>query len=156
MLNLPKHVMQWQRWLPSALFWKRILRINRKLLIVGCSQYRLIVAAPKDSSEWNRSCRFWIRFGHFKKKSSDFAFSCMKRSRVNPGWKTSSVSPICPVSLPYVNNLLIRCCLCGRRDGTFFIPRVYTRMLLTEYFTRDNLQSEHNIVPAKRDGVFTW
>ena len=53
-----------------------------------------------------------------------------------------------------------RNCLYGRRDGMFagtgrFSSQVYMRMFLPEDdFTRDNLQSQHNIVPAKRDGVF--
>ena len=36
-------------------------------------------------------------------------------------------------------------CLYGRRDGMF---------AGTGRFTRYNLQSQHNIVPAKRDGAF--
>ena len=56
------------------------------------------------------------------------------------------------VSWLYVDSLMSDC-LYGRRncmdvcpDGTFFILN----------FTRDNLQSQHNIVLAKRDGVFRW
>ena len=49
----------------------------------------------------------------------------------------------------------------GRRDGMFagvgrFSSRVYMRMFLAGTISpRHNLQSQHNIVPAKRDGVFT-
>ena len=44
---------------------------------------------------------------------------------------------------------IFRSCLYGRRDGTFFSPG-----LRENVSTWDNLQSQHNIVPAKRDGVF--
>ena len=40
------------------------------------------------------------------------------------------------------------------RDGTFFIPGLHENVSTRDDFTRDNLQSQHNIVPAKRDGVF--
>ena len=45
-------------------------------------------------------------------------------------------------------------CLYGRRDGTFFIPGLHENVSTRDDFTRDNLQSQHNIVPAKRDGAF--
>ena len=49
---------------------------------------------------------------------------------------------------------LLRDCLweAGRdvcRDGTFFIPGLHENVSIG-----DNLQSQHKIVPAKRDGVF--
>ena len=40
------------------------------------------------------------------------------------------------------------------RDGTFFIPGLHENVSTRDDFTRDNLQSQHNIVPAKRDGAF--
>ena len=40
------------------------------------------------------------------------------------------------------------------RDGTLFIPGLHKNVSTWDDFTRDNLQSQHNIVPAKRDGVF--
>ena len=40
------------------------------------------------------------------------------------------------------------------RDGTFFIPGLHENVSTRDDFTWDNLQSQHNIVPAKRDGVF--
>ena len=40
------------------------------------------------------------------------------------------------------------------RDGTFFIPGLHENVSTRDGFTWDNLQSQHNIVPAKRDGVF--
>ena len=52
----------------------------------------------------------------------------------------------------------LRGCSYGRRDGMFamtgrFSSRVYMRMFLPrDDFTRDNLQSQHNIVAAKWDG----
>ena len=48
-------------------------------------------------------------------------------------------------------------CEAGRdvcRDGTFFIPGLHENVSTRDDFTRDNLQSQHNIVPAKRDGAF--
>ena len=39
-------------------------------------------------------------------------------------------------------------CLPGRD------PALHENVSTSDDFTRDNLQSQHNIVPAKRDGVF--
>ena len=41
-----------------------------------------------------------------------------------------------------------------RQDGTLFIPGSHKNVSTRDDFTRDNLQSQHNIVPEKRDGVF--
>ena len=38
------------------------------------------------------------------------------------------------------------------RDGTLFIPGLHENVFTRDDFTWDNLQSQHNIVPAKRDG----
>ena len=38
------------------------------------------------------------------------------------------------------------------RDGTFFILGLHENVPTRDDFTHDNLQSQHNIVPAKRDG----
>ena len=40
------------------------------------------------------------------------------------------------------------------RDGALFISGLLENVSTRDDFTRDNLQSQHNIVPAKRDGVF--
>ena len=51
----------------------------------------------------------------------------------------------------------IKSCLCGRRDGIFsgpFIPGLHENIFTRDDFTGDYLRSQHNIVPAKRDGVF--
>ena len=39
-------------------------------------------------------------------------------------------------------------------DGPLFIPGLHENVSTRDDFTRDNFQSQHNIVPAKRDGVF--
>ena len=38
------------------------------------------------------------------------------------------------------------------RDGMLFIPGLHENVSNRDYFTRDSLQSQHNIIPAKRDG----
>ena len=45
-------------------------------------------------------------------------------------------------------------CLYGRRDGMYFIPGLHEIIYTRDDFTPENFQSQHNIVPAKRDGVF--
>ena len=45
-------------------------------------------------------------------------------------------------------------CLPGRRDGTLFIPGLHENVSTRDDFTQDSLQSQHNIILAKRDGVF--
>ena len=42
-------------------------------------------------------------------------------------------------------------CLPGR---DVFHPGLHENVSTGDNFTQDNLQSQHNIVPAKRDGVF--
>ena len=40
------------------------------------------------------------------------------------------------------------------RDTMLFIPSLQENVSTRDNFTRDNLQSQHNIVQAKRGGVF--
>ena len=61
--------------------------------------------------------------------------------------------PIPEVFYPGIKNSLY-----GRRDGTFadtgrFLSRL-ENVSTRDNFTLDNLQSQYNIVPAKRQGVF--
>ena len=39
------------------------------------------------------------------------------------------------------------------RDGTLFILGLHENVSVQDDFTRDNLQSQHNIVPAKREEI---